>query len=127
MVFLVPVLLVHDQTMVTLALGAAFFFLEMTEAPVWAVPIDVAPRFTGVAGGIMSTAAGLAAVISPVVFGVIIDATGNFRLPFALSIALMGAGIALSFFMRPDRPIETDALSSGQASGLQPEPIGVDT
>jgi sugar phosphate permease len=111
LLFLLPVLFVQDRTTVVLALGAAFFFLEMTEAPVWAVPIDVAPRFAGMAGGIMSTAAGLAATLSPAVFGIITDATGSYRLPFVLSIALMGAGIVLSFYMRPDRPLlaeETD-------------------
>jgi nitrate/nitrite transporter NarK len=105
LIFLLPVLFVHDQTAVILSLGAAFFFLELTEGPIWAVPIDVAPQFTGLAGGIMSTAAGLAATISPAVFGIIIDATGSYRLPFVLSIALMGVGIGLSFLMRPDRPL----------------------
>jgi sugar phosphate permease len=107
--FLLPVLFVHDQLAVILALGAAFFFLEITEAPVWAVPIDVAPQFAGLAGGIMSTAAGLAAAMSPAVFGFITDVTGSYRLPFVLSLALMGAGIAVSFLMRPDRQLVVEA------------------
>jgi sugar phosphate permease len=113
LLFLLPVLFVHNQLTVILALGAAFFFLEITEAPVWAVPIDVAPQFAGLAGGIMSTAAGLAAAISPAVFGFITDVTGSYRLPFILSIALMGAGIAISFFMRPDRPVTPKAPGPG--------------
>jgi sugar phosphate permease len=103
--FLLPVLFVQDQLTVILALGAAFFFLEITVAPVWAVPIDVAPQFAGLAGGILSTAAGLAATLSPAAFGFITDATGSYRVPFILSLALMGAGIAVSFLMRPDRPL----------------------
>jgi MFS family permease len=116
--FLLPVLFVHDQLTVILALGAAFFFLEITEAPVWAVPIDIAPQFAGLAGGIMSTAAGLAATLSPAIFGIITDITGSYRVPFILSIALMGAGIAVSFFMRPDRPLPGKTPAS--SSGLEP-------
>jgi sugar phosphate permease len=118
--FLLPVLFVHNQLTVILALGAAFFFLEITEAPVWAVPIDVAPQFAGLAGGIMSTAAGLAAAISPAVFGFITDVTGSYRLPFVLSIVLMGAGIAVSFLMRPDRPVgpETRDPAAGPTYNL---------
>jgi nitrate/nitrite transporter NarK len=116
--FLLPVLFVHDQLAVILTLGAAFFFLEMTVAPVWAVPIDVAPQFAGLAGGIMSTAAGLAATLSPAAFGIITDVTGSYRLPFILSIALMGAGIAVSFLMRPDRPLLVEA--SNPSPGFEP-------
>jgi MFS family permease len=116
--FLIPVLFVHDQLAVILALGAAFFFLEITEAPVWAVPIDVAPKFAGLAGGIMSTAAGLAAAISPWAFGKIADVTGSYRVPFILSIALMGAGIAVSFLMRPDRPLLVER--STPSTGFEP-------
>jgi sugar phosphate permease len=105
LIFMLPVLFVHHQLAITLMLGASLFFLEMTEAPIWAVPIDVAPHFAGVAGGIMSTAAGLAATMSPLAFGAIVDLTGSYRIPFAVSIGFAGIGIVLSFFMRPDRPI----------------------
>jgi sugar phosphate permease len=121
LIFLLPVLFVHDQTAVILSLGAAFFFLELTEGPIWAVPIDVAPQFTGLAGGIMSTAAGLAATISPAVFGIIIDVTGSYRLPFVLSIALMGVGIGLSFLMRPDRPLTIEPRPE-----LHLDPVSID-
>jgi MFS family permease len=105
MVFLVPVLFIHDALAITFALGASLFFLEMTEGPIWAVPIDVAPNFAGIAGGIMSTAAGLAAVSSPVAFGIMVDWTGSYSVPFVASMALAGVGIVLAFFVRPDRAI----------------------
>lgn len=70
-----------------------------------AVPMDIAPRYAGVAGGFISTSAGLAAVISPVAFGFITDVTGSYRLPFALSIALLFVGIVLSFNIRADLPV----------------------
>jgi sugar phosphate permease len=51
LLFLFPVLFVRDAVTITFALGASLFFLEMTEGPIWAAPIDVAPNFAGVAGG----------------------------------------------------------------------------
>ncbi len=117
--FLLPVLFVHDQLTVILTLGAAFFFLEMTVAPVWAVPIDVAPQFAGSAGGVISTAAGLAATLSPALYGIITDLTGSYRLPFVVSLALMGAGIWVSFYMRPDRPLLDE--TSDPSTGVEPK------
>ena len=67
--------------------------------------MDVAPEFAGVATGFVSTAAGLAAVISPFTFGYIIDATGSYTLPFLTSIAVMVMGIVMSFWMRPDKTV----------------------
>jgi len=111
LLFLVPVLFVHDQAVVALTLGAALFFLETTEAPIWAVPIDVAPKYASLASGVMTTAAGLAAIVSPAAFGMISDLTGSYRLPFLLSIALLAGGIGLSFTMRPDRTVVEESTS----------------
>jgi hypothetical protein len=52
----------RDPVQIALYLAASLFFLEMIEGPVWAVPRDIAPRYAGVAGGFVSTAADLAAV-----------------------------------------------------------------
>jgi sugar phosphate permease len=101
-----------NQTVIIASLAVSLFFLEMTEGPVWAVPMDIAPRYAGVAGGFISTAAGLGSLLSPVAFGYVTDLTGSFVLPFAMSIALLGAGIGLSFFMRPDRPVDDEDTSS---------------
>jgi sugar phosphate permease len=109
LIFLLVVVFVHDQIIDTLALAAAFFFLETAEAPIWAVPIDIAPKYVGAASGIMSTAAGLAAAISPLAFGYITDLTGSLQLPFLMSIALLFVGILLSFMVRPDLKVVEDA------------------
>jgi sugar phosphate permease len=102
------VFVVDHQAVIIASLAISLFFLEMTEGPVWAVPMDIAPRYAGVAGGFISTAAGLGSLLSPVAFGYVTDLTGSFVLPFAMSIGLLGIGIVLSFFMRPDRPIEDE-------------------
>ena len=90
LLLLTGALFVHGQVAVALCLAGALFFLESAEGPIWAVPMDVAPQFAGIAGSFVSTAAGLAAVVSPVAFGAIADLTGSYKLPFVLSIGLLG-------------------------------------
>ena len=56
----------------------------------------------------VSTAAGLAAVVSPAAFGIIADLTGSYRVPFIFSIGLLVVGVGLTFFIRADRPLIVD-------------------
>jgi MFS family permease len=107
---LAPIMLVSDIsiTMAALCLSGGFFFNEMTIGPMWAVPMDIAPKHAGTASGIMNSGSALAAIISPVVGGFLIDRTGNWNLPFTVSMVLMAAGIVLSFTMRPDRALEVE-------------------
>jgi MFS family permease len=102
--FLIPVVLRHDLTTVALCLSAACFFSELVVAPIWSVPMDIAPHYAGSASGIMNFGFGIAGIISPVVFGGLLDLTGSWTLPFYGSIGLLLLGAALSFFMRPERP-----------------------
>jgi ACS family glucarate transporter-like MFS transporter len=93
----------HDLMVSAISLSAGFFFAEMTIGPMWAVPMDIAPEAAGTASGIMNSGSALAAIISPVVGGFLIDRTGNWQLPFVGSMVLMLVGMALSFTMRPSR------------------------
>ena len=111
LVFLVPVVLVHDLTVAALSLSMAFFCAELVVAPIWSVPMDIAPRYAGTASGMMNFGFGLAGIVSPVAFGMLVDFTGSWRLPFLGSIALLLTGALLALRLRPDLPFE-------QAQGL---------
>ena len=104
---MLPILFVHDVTVAAICLSAAFFFSEFTIGPMWAIPMDIAPRFSGTASGLMNSGSALAAIISPVIAGYVIDTTGILELPFIGSIALLLVGSMLAFRMHPDRPLET--------------------
>lgn len=103
---LVPVLYLHDLNWIALCLSGAFFFLELTIGPIWAIPMDIAPAYSGTASGLMNSGSALAAIVSPLAFGIIIDKTGNWTLPFVGSIALLAFGAFLSFFMRPEKTLQ---------------------
>lgn len=108
LVFLTPVLLVKDLSLVAASLCCAFFCMELVIAPLWSVPMDIAPRFAGTASSFMNIGFGVAGVLSPLAFGLIIDLTGNWALPFLLSIAMLGLGILFSFRMHPEKPLAPD-------------------
>ena len=112
---LVPILFSHDLTIVALALSAGFFFAELTIGPMWAIPMDIAPKYSGTASGMMNTGSAFAAIVSPLVFGYIVDKTGNWTWPFIGSMALMLLGAALTFAMHPDRPLTEEPVAESPA------------
>ena len=112
LVSVLPIFVTHDLTIVVVSLAAAFFFAEIVIGPMWAIPMDIAPKYSGTASGFMNTGSALAAVLSPLSFGFIIDATGNWTLPFIGSIGLLLAGAALTSTMHPERPFEQDVIGS---------------
>ena len=116
-VSLVPILFTHDIKLVALALSAGFFCAEFTVAPMWAIPMDIAPTYSGTASGMMNTGSAFAAIVSPVVFGYIVDKTGHWTWPFTGSMALMLLGAALSFAMHPDRPLTEKTLMEAPITG----------
>ncbi|WP_345821651.1 MFS transporter [Methylobacterium fujisawaense] len=103
-VFMLPVLFTTDLLTITLCLSGAFFFAELIVAPIWAVPMDIAPQYSGTASGFMNFGFGLAGMISPVAFGLIIDMTGRWDLPFMASLGLLLLGAGLALRMRPNEP-----------------------
>ena len=99
---LLPIMFTHDVTISVISLSCGFFFAEMTIGPMWAIPMDIAPEFSGTASGMMNTGSALAAIISPVVSGFLIDYYGNWELPFVGSIVLMAGGVLLTSRMKPE-------------------------
>ena len=102
--FLLPVVLIHSLTVAAAGLTLAFFFCELIVAPIWAVPMDITPRYAGTASGMMNFGFGVAGLVSPSSFGYLVDRTGSWVAPFSGSIVLLLVGAALASRLRPDRP-----------------------
>jgi MFS family permease len=113
MLALIPSLLVHNLVLVTISLTLSFFFLELTNSVLWTIPMDIAPDHAGVASGLMNTGFGVAGIVSPIVFGFLIDRTGNWQLPFALSVVLLAIGTLLSLRVDP-RPLDAELVPAGR-------------
>ena len=106
LVFLVPVVLIHNLTVAAACLSLAFFFAELTVGPLWSVPMDISPRYAGSASGIMNFGFGVAGLISPSSFGYLVDRTGSWVFPFIGSIALLVLGVLFAARLRPDLSFE---------------------
>jgi MFS family permease len=126
-VFMVPVLLIHNLTAIVLSLSAAFFFSEFTVGAFWAIPMDIAPRYSGFASGFMNSGSALAAIVSPLIGGYIIDKTGNWSATFIAGIALLLFGTILAFWMKLDEELEDPAdgeRTTSPARSPAPSPAG---
>jgi MFS family permease len=115
---MVPVLFLHDVTWVAICLSLGFFWAEFTIGPMWAIPMDIAPRFSGSASGLMNTGSALAAIVSPLVFGYIIDRTHNWVLPFLGSIGLLLAGSIVAFWMKPGEKLAIAQLGEAPPANV---------
>src|SRR3984957_10654999 len=107
---LFPILFIHDITVVALCLSSGFFFAEIIIGPIWSVPMDIAPKYSGTAAGLMNSGSALAAIVSPLVAGYVIDVTGNWYLPFLMSMGFLLLGGFSAFLMHPETPFEEDNI-----------------
>jgi len=99
---MVPFIKLHQLNFVAICLAVAFFFAEFTIGPFWAIPMDIAPRYSGSASGLMNVGSALAAAISPLVAGYVIQWTKNYSLPFIGSMGLLLLGAILAYWMKPN-------------------------
>jgi sugar phosphate permease len=104
--FILPAIVIGSALGAVYLLTAAFFFLELTNAVLWTLPLDIAGQYAGTAGGIMNTGFGVAGMISPLVFGVLVERTGHYDLPLFISAWLLLAGALCSLKIDPALKVE---------------------
>jgi MFS family permease len=119
LLWLIPIIYVHDMTIVAICLAGGFFFAESVIGPMWAIPMDIAPKYSGTASGLMNSGSALAAILSPVVAGFVTDLSGDKQLPFIIAIGVLMVGALSSFLMHPERQF-TEELPSGASPKAAP-------
>jgi MFS family permease len=67
--------------------------------------MDVSKEYAGLGSAYVIMGVGLAGIVSPVVFGWLIDLTGNWNIPFATDVAILLLGAAAVPLLRPDLPL----------------------
>ena len=103
---LVPAILVHDPVVGLTGFTVALFFLGFAIAPLWTATMDIAPSYAGSSSALMNAAGAVAGILSPVAFGWLLDRTGSWSTPFGFSVGLLLFAIVMTWWIRPDRPIE---------------------
>src|SRR6185503_15657503 len=112
LIWLIPVMYINDMMLMAVCLAGGFFFAEMVIGPMWAIPMDIAPKYSGTASGLMNTGSALAAILSPVVAGRLVDLTGDQQLPFTVAIGVLMLGALTTFLMHPERQFTDEVLAA---------------
>ena len=116
-IFILPAVITVSPTTAVVYLALSFFCLELTNAVLWSLPIDIAGRFAGTGAGMMNTGFGVAGMISPVAFGFLIQHTGSYQLPFFLSAGLLVVGALVSLLIDPMKKLGEPAAAPISAVG----------
>jgi len=98
---------VDDNVLVIAVLSVAFFGQGMVNLG-WTLITDVAPKpLIGLTGGVFNLCANLAGIVTPLVVGFIVAATGSFfyALGFIAVVALIGA-FSYIFILGPVRRVD---------------------
>jgi predicted MFS family arabinose efflux permease len=104
--FILPAMVTGSAFGAVCLLTAVFCFLELANPVLWTLPLDIAGPYAGTAGGIMNTGFGVAGMMSPVMFGLLIQRTGRFELPFFISAGLLLVGVVCSLGIDPNARVE---------------------
>jgi len=109
-VFVTPVIFLrHDVVLVALCLSGSLFSLDLMIGPIWSVPIDIAPAFARTASGLMNTGSAVPSILTPQIFVIIVDCTGNWNIPFLGSLIFLLIGFLLTLLIHPERQLQVPA------------------
>jgi sugar phosphate permease len=97
-VCLIPAATAHSAWTAILCLTASLFFLELVISPAWAVPMDVGGEYSGTVCGVMNMAGSLAASLSPIIFGALVQ-RGFWILPFFITAGVLLTGALIWAFL----------------------------
>jgi MFS family permease len=103
---LLPAIFVHDLLIGMTGFTLALFFLGFAISPIWTATMDIAPLHAGSASALMNAAGAVAGIMSPVAFGWILERTGSWTTPFTVSLGLLLLGAVVTFWFRPDCPLD---------------------
>ena len=109
--FMIPVVLVHDLIVVAVCLSLRVFLRRDGGGADLGGTDGHRPAYAGSASGIMNFGFGVAGIISPFVFGYVIDVTGSWTVPFLASIGLLLIGSGLALRLRPDQPLAEPVIA----------------
>jgi MFS family permease len=102
---LMPAILVHNLVIGVASFTVALFCLGFAISPMWTATMDIAPNYAGSASALMNAAGAVAGILSPLMFGWILDWSGSWTAPFVVSLGLLLVGAAMTYWFRPDQPL----------------------
>lgn len=110
---LLPAVYAHSQIQTILLFSCSFFFLDATISVFWAIAMDMGGSYAATSAGWMNTWANVGGVISPIVFGALVQETGSWTLPFLVASTLMLIGAAAVMLIDTETRLP-DLIGSGR-------------
>jgi sugar phosphate permease len=112
---LIPAAMTHSVWTAILCLTASLFFLELVISPAWAVPMDVGGEYSGTVSGVMNMAGSLAASLSPIIFGALVQ-RGFWITPFVITAGVLLAGALIwAFLIDAERSVVAMTACAGSS------------
>lgn len=110
-----------DSTAAVIAILCVAYFSQGLSALAWMIVSDIAPKgLLGLSGGIFNLFANASGIVTPLVIGLIVNATGSFvyALAFVSAITLVGA-LCYIFVVGDIKRIELDSGSVEKKEAIQ--------
>ena len=105
--FIVPGVLTANPYVAVACLTLAAAGLEFTTGVSWAVAIDVGHEYAGTVSAMMNMFGNLGGALSPLVFGMLVQWTGRWELPFLIASALCVVAALTWLKIDPERSVLT--------------------
>ena len=86
--------------------GFGIFYLMLPSA--WALCIDLGKRHAGTLSGAMNTAGNIGGFCCGILFGELVQQSGNYNLPLYMIAAMLIVSAVMFAFINPAKPIVTE-------------------
>ena len=106
-VFIIPGVLVDNPYLAVMFLTLAAAGLEFTTGVSWAVVIDVGREYAGTVSAMMNMCGNLGGTLSPLLFGVLVQTTGRWDIPFLIASVLCVIAGLCWLRIDPERSVVT--------------------
>ncbi|MBP5506567.1 MAG: MFS transporter [Prevotella sp.] len=90
---------------VFLFLSLCFGIFDLMLPSAWALCIDLGKHHAGTISGAMNTAGNIGGFFCGIIFGMLVESSGNYNLPLYMIAAMLLVSAVLFAFIRPDKPI----------------------
>jgi sugar phosphate permease len=112
--FIIPAALTSSAYMAVFFLTGAVFCLEASVPVYWAVCLDVGHEYAGTVSAMMNGVGQVGSLLSPLVFGAILQFTGSWVYPFIVAGVVSAVGVLLWLGVNPELSL-VDELGLRQA------------
>ena len=106
--FMIPGAMTESPYMAIFFLACSLFGLEMAVGVYWAVCLDIGEQYSGTVSSMMNCFGNIGSILSPFLFGVIVQYTGSWVYPFILASSLLVVGSVIWLFIKPEYSVNEE-------------------